>query len=153
MVNKTNRSFRLPKDPIMTIGVASKILHISPGTLRMYEKEGILITFRTRTGRRMYSQDDLDWIISIRKLITEHKMNIAGIRRLLAILPCWDLCECSEDEHENCSAYLRNDKVCWQMSDTPCRKKNIDCYSCPVYRMAPRIDNLKLDLDISLRKS
>ncbi len=140
-------------DPVFTIGVASKMLSVSPETLRMYEREGLLISYRTRTGRRMYSHEDLDWILCIRNQIKHKKLNLAGIKRLLSLLPCWEINPCDSNKHYECNAFLINDKVCWQLDNTPCRSKKLDCYKCPVYRMAPKIHNLKMELDISLRKS
>lgn len=140
------------RDPVFTIGVVSKIINISPETLRLYERKGLLIAYRTKTSRRMYSQDDIDWIACIRHQIKDKRLNISGIRHLIALLPCWEINKCKLDDHTDCMAYSKSDKICWQLDKKPCNMKNTDCYNCTVYRMAPKIDNLKTELNISLKK-
>lgn len=141
-----------PRDPVFTIGVVSKILNISPETLRLYEKEGLVIAYRTKTRRRMYSQEDIDWIACIRYQIKCKRLNISGIRHLIALLPCWEINRCKSDHHTDCIVYLESSKICWQLDKKPCRLNKTDCYTCPVYRMAPKIENLKAELNISLKK-
>jgi len=102
-----------PEEPIISIGVAAKKLGVSPESLRLYEREGLVIPYRTSTGRRLFSQKDLEWIDCFRTQIIENKMNFAGIRILLALLPCWDLKPCSEVERKNCPAYFHSNTVCW----------------------------------------
>ncbi len=139
------------RDPVFTIGVVSKIINISPETLRLYEREGLLIAYRTKTCRRMYSQDDIEWIACIRHQIKDKRLNISGVRHLIALLPCWEINRCGSKKHAECRAFLQSDKVCWQLDKKPCQLNKTDCYTCPVYRMAPKIENLKTEFNISFK--
>ncbi len=132
-----------PSEPLYTIGVVSRKFDISPETLRLYEREGLLIPHRTETGRRLYSEIDLEWIACIRRQITENKLNIAGIRRLLALIPCWNIKPCGEEERLECPAYMSNDTVCWAQEVTGETCQNADCHKCEVYRLAIEVGHLK----------
>lgn len=132
-----------PFEPVLTIGLVSKKIGVSPETLRLYERVGLLIPHRTRSGRRLFSQKDLEWLNCIRKLIVEDKLNLAGIRRLLALIPCWNIKPCTESERKNCPAYLADDKVCWQITDTSPACREAKCRTCDVYLASENIDHLK----------
>ncbi|MBT3300678.1 MAG: MerR family transcriptional regulator [Candidatus Marinimicrobia bacterium] len=132
-----------PFEPAYAIGIVSKKIGVSPETLRLYERTGLLIPYRTRSGRRLFSQKDLEWLSCIRKLIVEDKLNLAGIRRLLALIPCWDIKPCTELERKNCPAYLADDKVCWQIADTSPACQDAECRECDVYLASENIDHLK----------
>lgn len=75
-------------EPLLGIGIAAKKLGVSPELLRLYEREGLLFIHKTNSDHRLYSERDLEWIQCFREQITENKMNIAGIRLLLALMPC-----------------------------------------------------------------
>ena len=76
MTKYSNKYSDIKFDPILTIGVASEMVKLSPETLRLYERGGLLCPARTLTGRRMYSYNDIEWINCIRNLITERGLNI-----------------------------------------------------------------------------
>ena len=69
-------------EPIYTIGVAAGKLSISVHTLRLYEAEGLIIPFRTETGRRIFSDLELEKVKCIRSMIQEEGLNFEGIRRI-----------------------------------------------------------------------
>ena len=132
-----------PYEPIISIGIAAKKLGISPETLRLYEREGLVIPYKTPTKRRLYSQKDLEWVDCFRKQIKKNGLNIAGVRVLLALIPCWELKPCSKADQEKCVAYMNGEKVCWMIddrSDTACAQE--DCQQCTVYRTACRAGKL-----------
>ncbi len=68
--------------PIFTISNAAKILGISVHTLRMYEREGLIIPFRKESNQRLYSNQDIERVKCIQKTINKDKINIEGIRRV-----------------------------------------------------------------------
>lgn len=121
-----------------SIGDIARILDISPNTLRMYEEAGIVIPQRTGTNRRLYDEHDLEWLKKIRHLIKNEKMNIEGIRRLLALIPCWDINNCSDEKA--CAAYISKKKPCFEANNN-CEHGN--CHSCDVYKNFSLCDNLK----------
>ena len=121
-----------------TIGDIARILDISPNTLRLYEDSGLVIPRRTPSKHRLYDRKDLEWLKKIRHLIKKEKMNIEGIRRLLALLPCWEITKCSE--REQCPAYSDKSHICFEIKQTNNRKH---CRDCEVYRHFIICDNLK----------
>jgi len=126
----------LRTQPIFAIGVASIRLGLSFSALRMYEEEGLLLPYRTSTGRRIYSLADLEWIDCIRNTIKERGLNMEGIREILGLIPCWDICQCSLKARESCEGYLSSLKPCWYLTKKSCSKGPQDCRTCGVYLKA-----------------
>jgi corrinoid protein of di/trimethylamine methyltransferase len=126
----------LRTQPIFAIGVASIRLGLSFSALRMYEEEGLLLPYRTSTGRRIYSLADIEWIDCIRNTIKERGLNIEGIREILALIPCWDICQCSMKARESCESYLSSLKPCWNLIKKACSGGVQDCRACDVYLKA-----------------
>ena len=118
-------------EPAFTIGVVAQKLGISVPTVRMYEKGGLIIPFRTATERRLYSLADLDKLRFFRKLIKEEGLNLESIRRLLAILPCWGLKPCTANLRENCPANNSCKSICWMLPSTACQKNDTSCNNGP----------------------
>ncbi|MEW6507867.1 MAG: MerR family transcriptional regulator [Bacteroidota bacterium] len=119
--------------PVFTISSAANLLHISVHTLRMYEREGLIIPFKKESNQRLYSEKDLERIRCIRKAIAEDKMGIDGIRKMLSLIPCWGIINCPNKERVECKAYLGYAKPCWMFKhkDNVCEDKN--CRECEVY--------------------
>jgi len=116
--------------PVYPISIASEILGVHEQTLRIYEQEGLLIP--ARRGRwRFYSEEDLSWIRVIRYLIHEKGVNIAGLRRMLSLVSCWEVINCSLGE-KVCPQYRLKSKPCWLVAARPDKKCNL----CLVYRLA-----------------
>lgn len=128
---------------IYTISVAADILGISIHTLRMYEREGLILPFRKKSNQRLYSQKDLDRIVCIQKTINEDKINIEGIRRVLALLPCWAILKCSKKDRENCEFYSSHTKPCWMINHTNNICKDRNCRDCDVYQSFGSCDSIK----------
>ena len=131
-------------EPLLGIGLAAKKLGVSPELLRLYEREGLVITHKTESGHRLYSARDLEWIECFRVQITKHRMNIAGIRVLLALMPCWNLkSKCSKTDCKNCKAFKNSRVVCWTLTDQSSKVcKEANCRNCNVYTNACRADKL-----------
>jgi MerR family transcriptional regulator/heat shock protein HspR len=122
------------KTHIFPIGVVAKILNISVPTIRLYEKEGVVLIRKTESGRRVFSEADIERLKCLRRVITEEGVNIQGIKKLLAMLPCWKLNpQCSADDYKQCPAYTEISGPCWSLPEKPDICKNADCYDCPVY--------------------
>ena len=140
-------------EPVFTIGIIAKKIGISPETLRLYERKGLLITHRTKTGRRLYSQKDLEWIVCIRRQIKEHHMNLAAIMRLLALIPCWEIKPCGIKERETCPAYKSNNQACWNLDIKRKLCDREDCRICPVYLKSVKVGHLKEIYQRSMKPS
>ncbi len=92
-----------PDLPIYPIGVAARLLDVHPRTLRIYEEEG-LINPSHRGARRLFSPNDIKWIGCLRSMIHDQGISIPGIKRLLALAPCWEIADCPAAVHEECAA-------------------------------------------------
>lgn len=92
-----------PDMAIYPIGVAAKLLDVHPRTLRIYEEEG-LIKPDHRGARRLFSPNDIKWIFCLRSMIHDQGISIPGLKRLLALAPCWEIAECPPEVVENCEA-------------------------------------------------
>ena len=114
------------------IGIVAEILNIHPRTLRIYEQEGLIRPAR-RGGKRFYSNNDLQWLKCLRKLFTEDGLNIAGIKKLLTLTPCWNIRGCSEDVRKQCPAILKFPVPCWDLVPKDCVQTGHSCSDCEVY--------------------
>jgi MerR family transcriptional regulator/heat shock protein HspR len=126
-----------------TIGEAADILEVSVPTIRMYEREGLIIPYRKDSRHRRFSSTDIERIRCMRRMITQEKVSIAGIRRLLALIPCWKIKECPEEARAKCSAYLQVDAACWNASKKAWDCKSADCRQCSVYSTIADCHTLK----------
>ncbi|PKL83588.1 MAG: MerR family transcriptional regulator [Ignavibacteriae bacterium HGW-Ignavibacteriae-3] len=129
--------------PSYTISNAARLLHISVHTLRMYEREGLLIPFKKESNQRLYSDKDLERIRCIRKVLNEDKIGIEGIRKLLSLIPCWGIVKCPAKERKVCKAYTGYSKPCWMLKhkNNVCESKN--CRDCDVYSSFGNCESIK----------
>jgi len=87
-------------DPLFTIGVASKLVGLSPKQLRLLEHNEILVPARSDHSRRLYTLEQLDRLRYVSYLIVGRKANAGGVRvalELLARLPETDRLEVIEE--------------------------------------------------------
>ncbi|MFQ5739276.1 MAG: MerR family transcriptional regulator [Acidobacteriota bacterium] len=134
--------FEKPQAGMVKIGKAAKRLGLSVQAIRLYESEGLIISFKSSKGTRWYGPDDLLWIARIQELISEG-LNFVGIRRLLAQIPCWALKPCRPEDHAHCSMRFEWRHPCWIAPEKLCPEKLRECYHCPTYRRARDFVNLK----------
>ncbi len=130
-------------EPVYTIGIAAHKMGVAIPTLRMYEREGLILPFRTPTGRRIYSNNDLMWIDCIRRMITKNGINLEGIRRLLALMPCWKLTNCPQSKRKKCPAFQNSEKPCWMIKLQANPGDREKCRNCPVYSHALHCEQMK----------
>lgn len=121
-------------EPIYPIRTAAKLLNISVHTLRMYEKEDLIIPFKKSSSHRLYSKSDIIRIQCIRSAINESKISINGIKTIYSMMPCWEVICCSKEDRNRCSAFLSHSGPCWALKgeDTICASK--ECRKCSVYQ-------------------
>lgn len=117
--------------PVYPISVAAELAGVHPRTLYMYEKQQLLIPARRGTWR-FYSEADLAWIRVIRFLLHEAGINIAGLQRLLALIPCAELRDLSAERCQGCPKTRTKSMPCWAVSTRGDRK----CHECKVYQNA-----------------
>jgi len=131
-------------DKYYKIGEVARDLNIAVETIRMYEREGLVIPEKRDSGQRLFNDEDVHWITCIRRLIQEQGLNIEGIRRLLALMPCWHLKPCTESDQRQCPVFSGVAKPCWMIkSQLPEVCQTADCRHCNVYRSAISCENLK----------
>ena len=131
-------------EPIYSIGIAAKKLKISVPALRVYEREGLISPHRTETGRRIYSHQDIEKISIIRKMVQEEGLNFEGIRRVLSLIPCWNIKKCSLKERERCSAFFSSIEPCWKLKEKMKISCNDECRQCEVSKRSyEKFNNIK----------
>ncbi len=68
-----------------TISIVSQMYGIHPQTLRLYEREGLLIPHRSEGNRRLYSREDLRRLRIILSLTRDLGVNLAGVEIILGM--------------------------------------------------------------------
>ncbi|UCH61875.1 MAG: MerR family transcriptional regulator [Fidelibacterota bacterium] len=129
--------------PLYTISIAAKLTDTTVHTLRVYETKGLIIPHRTSTGRRLYSDTDITRLRGIRRHIDQQGLNLAGIRSLMAMIPCWVLKPCGPEDWVECGAYESSTDPCWQASDKSSACRDEDCRLCSVYHIPDRTSDAK----------
>ncbi len=95
---------------VLTISAAAEMLAVTPRTLRMYERDGLLAP--VRHGKwRYYSLDNLKWVSCLRTMIHEHGISLAAIHKLLQYTPCWNIAACSFEKRKLCTAVMSSGLV------------------------------------------
>jgi MerR family transcriptional regulator, heat shock protein HspR len=122
------------------IGAVARHFGVSVDLLRLYEREGLLIPLKSPKGTRYFTELDYPWIETVLRLVREARLNFAGIRHLLALLPCWEIRGCGETRKHECNYAADSSAPCWTLQGC-CRPE--DCYSCAVYRAAAQCRNLR----------
>lgn len=130
------------------IGSVARYFHVSVDLLRLYEREGLLISLKSKGGTRYFTEHDYHWIGTIIQVVRKARLNFAGIRHLLALLPCWEINNCSNLGKKGCRVIQDGTQPCWvNARQCAIRPKDAcggqqDCYFCPVYRSASSSENL-----------
>lgn len=121
------------------IGAVARHFGISVDLLRLYEREGLLIPLKSAKGTRYFTERDYPWIATVLRLVREARLNFAGIRHLLALIPCWEIRKCEASQKHDCSV-IGASEPCW-INQNCCSPD--DCYGCEIYRAACQCENLK----------
>jgi len=118
------------EEPLFSISTAARMLNISVHTLRLYEREGLILPYRKDTGHRLYSNADIERIRCIRESINNKKISIEGIKTIYSLIPCWSIKNCSEVERNSCQAFLNHSNPCWSYAhrDNTCSSGCRDCF-------------------------
>lgn len=78
---------KIAKDePFYQISQVAKLIGITSDRLRTYEEEGLIKPYRSNdseNGKRLYSQEEIEWLEIIRELI-KHGVTIPVLRILLS---------------------------------------------------------------------
>ncbi|MFN0156216.1 MAG: heat shock protein transcriptional repressor HspR [Gaiella sp.] len=74
-----------PTRPRYMISVAAELAGLHPQTLRMYENKGLVRPSRTPGGTRLYSDQDIERLRLIQRLVSEVGLNHAGIEHVMRL--------------------------------------------------------------------
>ncbi len=129
--------------PLFPISVAARLLNISVHTLRMYEREGLIVPFKKESNHRLYSKSDIERLTCIRKTINEKKISINGIKTIYSLIPCWEIISCSQNERENCESYKSHSNPCWTFKHKNNACASLECRECNVYKNYAECGSLK----------
>ncbi len=138
-----NSTIDSPTAPLYPLRVAAELTGTSVYALRQYVDLGLILPFKTSTNRRLYSKVDIERILCIRKNLDEYGLNIAGIKALLAAVPCWIIKPCPAEDREKCDAYTSTTEPCWQVAIKGPTCQKVDCRECDIYRMHEECNDLK----------
>ena len=129
--------------PVYTLSTTSSLSGIPVHSIRQYIDKGLIIPFKKESNRNLFSQVDILRLKFIHKLLDENGLNIAGIRTLLALIPCWAIRRCSAGERDTCQAFHSDAYPCWEASEKGTLCKNTNCRECDVYRIVENYSDLK----------
>jgi len=65
------------------ISAVAEMYNIHPQTLRLYEREGLLIPSRSEGNTRLYTDEDLEALETILSLTRDLGVNLAGVEIIL----------------------------------------------------------------------
>lgn len=130
-------------DTHYSIGEAADLLGISVPTLRLYEREGLILPIRKSSRHRRFTKSDIERVRCIRETINTKKVSIAGIQRLLSLIPCWKIKGCPEDKRKICPASTAADAPCWTVSGREWECASASCRDCEVYTELSDCSTLK----------
>ena len=128
---------------LYTIGEAADLIGVSVPTIRMYEREGLIIPLRKASRHRLFAEGDLERIRSIRRTINTEKVSIAGIRRLMSLVPCWKMNGCTEEAKATCPRFTSNGSPCWIVTGKSWQAKSDECRTCGVYLKTAEYSQMK----------
>lgn len=129
--------------PVYTLSTASGLSGIPVHSIRQYIGKGLIIPFKKVSNRNLFSQVDILRLKYIHKLLNDGGLNIAGIQALLALIPCWAVRKCPDEEREKCQAFQSDSYPCWEASEKGSLCRNTDCRECDVYRIVENYHNVK----------
>ncbi len=71
--------------PVYMISIVAKMLEVHPQTLRLYEREGLVMPSRTDGNTRLYSQHDVERVEKVLNLTRDLGVNLAGVDIILRL--------------------------------------------------------------------
>ena len=129
--------------PVFTLSTTSTLSGIPVHSIRQYIDKGLIIPFKKESNRNLFSHVDILRLKYINNLLNNDGLNISGIRKLLAIIPCWAIRACSKEERKTCQAYHSDAYPCWEASEKGTLCKNTNCRECEVYRIVEDYPDIK----------
>ncbi len=69
----------------LVISVAARLLNVHPQTLRYYERAGLIAPSRSKGNIRLYSPEDIQRAMQIKRLIEDLGVNLAGVEVIIRL--------------------------------------------------------------------
>lgn len=129
---------RADNKAVYPIGIVAELTGIHPRALRTYEQQGLICPAR-RGGKRFYSNNDLDWLECIKRLLNGKGFDLDGLKKLLVVTPCWLILDCSEEERRGCPAVLDLSFPCWEIKNRCNCRGGSKCHECEAYMERTRL--------------
>ena len=73
-------------EPVYLISIAAQLTGLHPQTVRLYERLGLVLPCRVNKKNRLYSDDDIERLLQIRRFTQELGVNLAGVQIILDLL-------------------------------------------------------------------
>jgi MerR family transcriptional regulator, heat shock protein HspR len=67
------------------ISVAARLLNVHPQTLRYYERAGLIAPSRSKGNIRLYSPEDIQRAMQIKRFIEDLGVNLAGVEVIMRL--------------------------------------------------------------------
>lgn len=97
-----------PGQPVYSLAIAAQLVGLSQRTLRTYEENGLIAPARIGAReQRMYSEQDIQWLRCIRDMIHDEGLTVIAIRRLLDLVPCWEIHHCAPEIALKCAPFQK----------------------------------------------
>ena len=129
--------------PVYTLSTTSTLSGIPVHSIRQYIDKGLIIPLKLDSKRHLFSQIDIIRLNHINEQLAKQGLNIAGIKALMAQIPCWAVRKCSTRNRNKCEAYHSITNPCWEASEKNRECKNDNCRECDVYRIAANNKDIK----------
>jgi len=142
-MNQSNDNMISSTKPVYSLGTASRLSEISVHSIRKYIDNGLIIPHTTDTKRHLFSQVDIMRLKYIKQQLSQMGLNIAGIKAIYSLIPCWSIHPCSVEVREKCDAYYSVSVPCWEASKKGKKCKNEDCRYCNVYKYPEECSDIK----------
>ncbi len=143
-MNRSKESEGIPTSKsVYALRTASKLSDISVYSIRQYIDNGLILPYVTNTNRHLFTSVDILRLKYIKKQLSENGLNIAGIKAMYSLIPCWSIHQCPTSTRENCAAYFSGEAPCWEASEKGTKCKNKDCRNCDVYKFPEECKDLK----------
>ena len=130
-------------NPVYTLSVASTLSEIPVHSIKQYISKGLILPFVKESGRHLFSEIDILRLKSIRFQLVEKGLNIAGIKAILSLIPCWAVHNCTESERNRCDAYNSTSYPCWEAAEKGEECRNRECRKCEVYSILSESHDVK----------
>ena len=74
-----------PQTACFVISVAARLLNVHPQTLRYYERAGLIAPSRSKGNIRLYSPEDVQRAMQIKRFIEDFGVNLAGVEVIMRL--------------------------------------------------------------------